>query len=94
MGGLGEVDEWWPTLPWLTDEQAGPGKTDESGDGVMDGPGAARVAGQLQRAKGLASTQDSALWVAGKLGSHVQGTGSSMPPRPSSRKQVQWPQGH
>lgn len=41
-------------LPWLTDEQADPGKMDECGDGVMDGLGAARVAGQLQGAKGLA----------------------------------------
>lgn len=54
MGGLREVDKWWPMSPWLTDEQAGPGKMDESGDGVMDGLGAARVAGQLQGAKGLA----------------------------------------
>lgn len=52
MGRLGEEGDWWPVSPWLTDEQPDPEKMDEREDGVMDGLGAARVAGQLQGAKG------------------------------------------
>lgn len=85
MGGPGEAGEWWPVSPWLTDEQADPGKTDERGDGVMDGLGAARVAGQLQGAKGLAHKTLRCGW-RGNRACAGSGLGLSMLLLPSPRK--------